>query len=382
MTNSPSAGSDKVLKQVNARAQDWLRKAALPLWSSAGIDPISGAYVEALTPEGEPVSGVPRRFRVQARQIFVYADAALRYGDTSAREQARRAFHWANSAYWAEDGGWVFSVDDNDMVVDGTRDAYEQAFGIFASAWMLRAAPDSGAEKWIERGWAFLDENLASPHGGYQESIPPKTPRRQNPHMHLLEACLACYDATGDDVYLDRARGIYDLFRRYWFDPEHGMLGEYYGDDWQPAERQLFEPGHHMEWAWLLQRLADRTGLETAEALVLHATATKYGRASDGLLIEECLPDGMPVLRTKRAWPQTEEIKGQLAMFERTGNRGYLDSAASAATNLMDRYLRANGTWQDRLDVDGSGMTPNAPASSLYHIALALNEFDRVCGEP
>ncbi|MGF1623544.1 MAG: AGE family epimerase/isomerase [Alphaproteobacteria bacterium] len=365
---------------VNARAQAWLRDAALPLWAEAGVDPATGGFIEALTPDGAPVTGVPRRFRVQARQIYVYADAAIRYRDARARDLVLRAFEWTAETYWAADDGWVFSVDDAGAVIDGTRDAYEQAFGIFAAAWLLRAAPGCGAERWIDRTFAFLDQRLASPHGGYLESLPAKTPRRQNPHMHLLEACLACFDATGNADYLDRARAIYGLFQRHWFDPAHAMLGEYFTDDWQPAANQRFEPGHHMEWAWLLQRLSERTGLDAGEALALHATAERHGRAADGLLIEECAPDGTPLLATKRAWPQTEEIKGQLAIHERTGDGVYLDRAAAAVSRLLDRYLRANGTWQDRLDAEGRGMTPDAPASTFYHIALALNEFDRLCG--
>lgn len=379
MSQSQTAAGDAVSRAaVNERAQDWLR-IALPLWSGAGIDPRTGGFIEALDPAGVPVTGIPRRFRVQARQVYVYADAAIRHGDTAARDKAAAAFDWAARTYWDRDGGWVFSVDDGGTVLDATRDAYEQAFAIFAAAWLLRAAPDSGAKAWIDRTWDFLDRRLASAQGGYSEALPARLPRRQNPHMHLLEACLACFDTTDDQAYLDRARGIYDLFRRHWFDPGHGILGEYFGEDWQPVAEQKFEPGHHMEWAWLLQRLRERTGLETAEAAVLHATAERHGRAADGLLIEECAPDGTPLLATKRAWPQTEDIKGQLALYERTGDVGCLDRAAAAVGRLLDRYLRPNGTWQDRLDADGRGMTANAPASTLYHVVLALNEFDRLC---
>ena len=381
MTSPQDAITAMPRAAINTQAQSWLRDTALPLWSDAGIDPVTGGFVEALTPDGTPVGGIPRRFRVQARQTYVYADAALRYGDNALRDKAVRAFDWATSACWAADGGFVFSVDDTGTVVDGTREAYEQAFAIFAAAWLLRAAPDSGAELWIERTWDFMDRQLAAENGGYRESLPPKTPRRQNPHMHLLEACLACYDTTGEARYLDRARAIYELFAEKWFEPNHGILGEYFTDDWQPVAEQRFEPGHHMEWTWLLQRLSDRTGLDTSQAVTLHATAEKHGRLPNGLLIDECAPDGTPTIATKRSWPQTEDIKGQLAMYERTGDEAYIDRAGVAVSNLFEHYLRPNGTWQDRLDVDGSGMTPNAPASTFYHIVLALNEFDRVCGE-
>jgi len=256
-----------------------------------------------------------------------------------------------------------------------------KAFAIFAGAWLLRAAPDCGAEHWIERTWAFLDERLAAGNGGYLDSLPPKLPRRQNPHMHLLEACLACHETFGDAAYLDRALGLYDLFRSHWFDAAGGYLGEYFSDDWSPAENQRFEPGHHMEWTWLLTRLSERAGVETPEARALHRTAEAHGHAADGLLIDECAPDGTPVASTKRCWPQTEEIKGQLAMFERTGDAACRDAAAAAVRRLFAHFLRPDGTYGDRIDAEGRPIPGNAPASSLYHIVLALNEFDRVLGE-
>lgn len=367
---------------LNAQAQAWLRNVALPLWMGAGYDPATGGFVELLTAHGAPIVDGPRRMRVQARQIYVYADAALRYGDDRARECARRAFDWATHAYWAADGGWVFSVEPDGAPVDDRREAYEQAFAIFAAAWLLRAAPDCGAELWIARTWDFLDQRLAAPNGGYLDSLPPKLPRRQNPHMHLLEACLACHETFGDPAYLDRARGLYDLFRRHWFDAGGGYLGEYFADDWSPIPEQRFEPGHHMEWTWLLTRLSERAGIDTPEAAALHRTAEAHGRADDGLLIDECAPDGAASQETKRCWPQTEDIKGQLAMFERTGDEAYRDAAAGAVRRLFRDYLRPDGTYGDRIGADGQPIAGDTPASSLYHIVLALNEFDRVCGEP
>src|SRR6478672_11990980 len=53
----------------------WLVEAALPVWSTAGVDPRNGSFHDALTLDGAPFPA-PRRARVQARQAFVYATAA------------------------------------------------------------------------------------------------------------------------------------------------------------------------------------------------------------------------------------------------------------------------------------------------------------------
>ena len=62
-----------------------------------------------------------------------------------------------------------------------------------------------------------------------------KLPRRQNPHMHLLEALLALHVATSEKNWLRRAGVLVDLFRRRLVDPATGALIEFFTADWQQA---------------------------------------------------------------------------------------------------------------------------------------------------
>ena len=70
-----------------------------------------------------------------------------------------------------------------------------------------------------------MQHRLADPrHGGFFEEFAPgrtemKLPRRQNPHMHLLEALLALHVATGEKNWLRRAGALVDLFKRRFVDP-------------------------------------------------------------------------------------------------------------------------------------------------------------------
>ena len=58
------------------------------------------------------------------------------------------------------------------------------------------------------------------------------------------------------------------------------------------------------------------------------------------------------------------------------------DAASPRLNQLLDgmfgHYLLENGAWQDHLRRDGSGFARDAPASSLYHIFLALTEVLRL----
>ena len=106
-----------------------------------------------------------------------------------------------------------------------------------------------------------MQQRLADPqHGGFFEEFAPgrtemKLPRRQNPHMHLLEALLALHVATGEKNWLRRAGALVDLFKRRFVDPQTGALIEFFAEDWSAApgdEGRLREPGHQFEWVWLL----------------------------------------------------------------------------------------------------------------------------------
>ena len=53
---------------------EWARNDALPLWWRVGADHRNGGFFDSMTLDGAPTT-VPKRARVQARQVYVYATA-------------------------------------------------------------------------------------------------------------------------------------------------------------------------------------------------------------------------------------------------------------------------------------------------------------------
>lgn len=382
---------------------DWLTRQALPLWSHAGYDDTSGGFVECLSLDGRPILDRNKRMRVQARQIYVYSHAHLLgwtppAGGPAAREVAAGGFNFLTRNYWRPDGGgFIFATDRDGAPADTRIEAYEQAFALYALAWYHRATNDPDALDWAARTVDFIDAELADPeHGGYFENPARDLPRRQNPHMHLLEALLAWHATTGDAAWLERARNIIELFRTRFLDPATGTLGEFFEADWSPAPGtagQTVEPGHHFEWVWLLRRYSEASGDSTdAEAAALYDFAVTHGidgapgpargLAYDSVLRagkDSRLGHGTPLDDNKRLWVQTEAIKAQTARLERGPDADAAARLDGLLEQLFARYLAiGHGNWQDHLDVSGDALAETAPASSFYHLFLCLTEVLRV----
>ena len=210
---------------------------------------------------GAPIANQRRTTLVQARLTYVFSHAYLLSGDPAFREAARHGLAFLMRAARAPDGGWFRAVSVDGATLDNTRDAYDHAFVLFALAWYFRATGDTSAIQLADATWEFMQHRLAHPrYGGFFEEFVPgrsdvKLPRRQNPHMHLLEALLALHVATGEKNWLRRAGALVDLFKRRFTDPETGALIEFFAEDWSPApgdDGSLREPGHQFEWVWLL----------------------------------------------------------------------------------------------------------------------------------
>ena len=359
------------LSTAQNRVRDWLFRQALPLWADAGID-AEGRFFEKLDFDGRPITGRPRRTRVQARQVYVFCEAAA-LGWTQGEAVGRRGLDVLIRDYRRDDGLWVRAVDDADAVIDATPDLYDLAFVLFALAAAHRVLHDERARPLALATLAAIETQMADPvHGGWQESLPPVLPRRQNPHMHMLEALLAWQAVAPDPAFEAAARRVLDLFNRRFFDREHLMLGEFFTADWSIAHGgagQVIEPGHHMEWIWLLDQ-ARRLGFDGHDRLAqaLFASALTNGVNAQGLMVREI--DRIGVVRDGgyRLWGQTEALRTLLL-------RAQTERALALADALFATHLATAtpGLWIDNVDAKGAAQDADVPASSLYHLMTAFS---------
>jgi mannose/cellobiose epimerase-like protein (N-acyl-D-glucosamine 2-epimerase family) len=375
-------------REEAAKARTWVIERALPLWGRAGFDTDAGSFHERLAFDANPIMAQPRRLMVQARQVYVFSHASLLGWYPAGRELAMRAMEQIVARYWCADGapGWVDAVGADGRVLNAMRSAYAHAFVLYAIGWCLQLERNPRLEVLARETVGFLDAALASPHGGFVDALPnPPAERCQNPHMHLLEAFLSLYAATGDAGYLKRGGEIVKLLLRRFFRPSSQILAEYFTADWQPApgERgRLWEPGHHFEWTWLLHCYTRTVGKRedvSRTATLLYDQACRHGIDGQGFVVDEVREDGVHTKPSRRSWPHTEGVKAACAEFE-AGRAGADERAADLLAVLQRHYLGrpVSGGWIDHIGPDGSPLVDYIPASTLYHVFLAIAEAERV----
>ena len=398
------------------------------------------------------------RVRVQARQLFSFLLAA-KLGWPQSGLQAGLAVSAARflGACFRADGLAGRRVDiEQGTLLDERSALYDNAFCLLALAHSREAlgaaAADAAIRRLLEslrRRFAHLDAQgcrESSPDAALQERDSPASGaansrtagpspglRRQNPHMHLFEALLALHDQTGSVAARQQAESLLDFISRAFFDFQGSFVreavevgiqradsplagsgevrigaGSRKDDDDRSASTDIsvteesFEPGHSMEWVWLLGHRARLFGVELhpfalplyqrawAAAPVAGQTPLRLpcGAAPSAALSPNMAP-GNPGLSDPscRLWAQAETLKAHLCMVEHGPPdvaAAALRRAAQCAAAIGDRWLSGvcPGGWVDHLDARGKRIARTMPASTGYHLYLAIAELSRVARLP
>jgi sulfoquinovose isomerase len=332
-----------------------------------------------------------RPVHLTARTVHCFAIGTL-LGRPGAPEMVDHGMEYLWSRYRdAEHGGYFWSVDDAGPA-DAMKQGYGQAFVLLAASSALTVGhPLAGPmladvsevidrRFWEERHGAIAEEFAAdwTPVPGY---------RGQNSNMHLTEALMAAFEATGERLYLQRAERIADLVIRRSAGAMDWRVPEHFGEDWTVdpgyAGNEMFRPsgttpGHWLEWSrlllqlWVLgqRQLAWLPG--AARSLFAQAMALGWDEVHGGFFYTLDW-ENRPLRRTKLWWPLCEGVGAAHFLGELAAEPG--DEAAyrriwgAIARGFLDSE---HGGWQEECAEDLSPSFEIFPGKGdIYHALQA-----------
>lgn len=364
------------LQEQSKRAHKWFLNHAFPIWFERAIDWDRGGFFDSLDLASARNAADRKRLRVAARQIFAFS-CALDIGFDDGRRAIHHGLDFIFQRARHPEGGFTSDFDLSSSQINKRRDSYDLAFVIFALAHSYRHLMDT---KLLDEALALahlFEHSLRHPSGGFLEGLPAQLPRRQNPHMHLFEACIAWipYDRTGTfrRLCVEASELLLDRF----LVSENGAILEYYNDDWSQPPGELngcVEPGHLYEWYWLLSSFEEATGTHVAAKERIYEYADRFGyNWETGLLFGEISTDGRARKASVRLWPHTERVRAELQYMKRHPEAplSKLKTALDAIWRFLDCPIP--GLWFERFDAENLRFVVEpAPATSLYHITGAF----------
>jgi len=360
----------------------------LPLWEQNGLDRTRGGYWNRLGPELRPMPDGHKRLLVHARQIYAFTRGAELGAGSAASAAAAHGLEFLLQHFWdARNGGWFTTTDDGGAPLDRRKDLYCHAFAIFALATHHRASGDPESLRLACETLELVRDRLRDRRaGGFFESASDDwqaavdAPRRQNPHMHLVEALLALDPVAPAMGAREEARTLVELLATRWIDARTGALGEHFDPTWRPLEGEpgrCVEPGHHFEWVWLLDRIAATDASAGAAGLAdrLLQFARRFGVDADGGVLDQLDRDGGSAAFTKRLWAQTERVKALAARVRASGDAELRGELEAGLRYCFARHVDAKtGGWHEQLARDGRVVSEAQNATSVYHVVFALGE--------
>ena len=299
---------------------------------------------------------------------------------------ANNIFAYLTNNFWDLDcEGWYSRVTVDGKPLDLTKDLYAHAFVLFGLVHYAEYIGKRDAEPWIQKTIRVLQERFLRSDGSYKEKMNrcflDKTvnQRSQNPHMHLLEAALALSKCYEGNQYSSLVKSLLTLFCETFLDKKKLIIREYLNRNFNPNKEigHIIEPGHHYEWAWLLNWTAetlDQPELKDLGARIL-SQSLEFGWDTEfeGVFDQINAKDMTVLKSSKRLWPVLELIKA-LCVYPSELNVIYLRNCLET---VLEHYLKETGTWVEHYTQNWQVLSDKMPVSSAYHLGMACLELEK-----
>ena len=307
------------------------------------IDP-AGGYFQYFRDDGSIYDTQHRHLVSSTRFVFNYAMAARAFDEPAYLDAARHGLAYLRQVHRdPASGGYAWTLY-NGVPEDRTNHAYGLAFVLLAYASAVRAGIEE-AKAWMDETRDLLELHFWDAAAGlYRDEADSAWSftayRGQNANMHMCEALLTAFEASGEPLYLDRALSVADHMTRRQAAKAGGLIWEHYDTHWEPDwnynrdnPKHLFrpwgfQPGHQTEWAKLLLILERHAPRDWQSPTARHLFDTALARAWDnqyGGIFYGFAPDGSICDDDKYFWVQAESLAAAAALAVRSGDERYWD---------------------------------------------------------
>ena len=351
-----------------------------------------GGFFE-LDDDGKPLNAgnATRQVHVTTRMVHCFAIGSLigRPGSDEIVDHGMR-YLWDKHRDHKH-GGYVWGLDNNG-VTDSSKQAYGHAFVLLAASsaklvghpladQMLADVTEVINTRFWDNSVGAVKEEFANDWSEITQY------RGQNSNMHLTEALMAAYEATGDKAYLAKAERIAELIIAKHAAPLGYRVAEHFDQDWvldkDYVGSEMFRPsgttpGHWLEWARLLMQLwvlGDKrlSWLTEAARNLFHQSIELGWDKVHGGFFYTLDWDNQPIMREKLWWPVSEAIGAAsfLSAYERDNYfQAWYRKLWDYAENHVIDHRR--GGWKSELTED---LTPTSRLFTgkpdIYHALQA-----------
>lgn len=362
----------------------------------------SGGYFHNYYDDGRLFDPGFRQLVSSTRIIVNYAQAGRFFERSDYLSIAQHGLDYLERVHWREEAeGYAWTLRDHEPE-DMTQQAYGYAFVLLAYA----AARQAGLVDDVPLAKTFdrLEQRFwQAEHGLYADELSAdgvlSNYRGQNANMHLCEAMIAAFEATGEARYLERAKTLAHNIAVRQADQTEGLIWEHYQPDfsidWDYNKNDPknlyrpwgFQPGHQTEWTKLLlmlhRHVPEDWMLERAKSLFDRAWDVAWD-AEHGGLIYGFDPEGNWCDDDKYFWVQAESFAAAALLYQATNDDQYLERYQQLWQYSWDHFVdHQHGAWFRLLTRDNTKVSDEKSAAGAkcdYHTLGACLEVLRVLG--
>ena len=375
-------------------------------WVARMTDETYGGYYGRIDGENVLHPMAHKGSILNSRLLWTFAAIANATQDPIAIQHAHRSANYWQQHFWDEqEGGVYWMLDYLGELVEGRKQIYAQAFGIYALAEYYVLSKQSWAlEKAMELFWLIERYSSDPQRGGYYEAFSQSwgpledlrlsekdanEAKTMNTHLHVLEAYTHLYRVSEDENVKIALEQLIACFLEHFVDPNSGHLHLFFNEVWE-GKSSAISFGHDIECSWLLWEAAEVLGnpalMETLRPIVIQQVDTTLGegQASSGALWNEQAGSGH-VDTDHHWWPQAEAMVGCWNAWELTGNTKYVAETIRIWTFIKE-YLKdgEGGEWHWRVNEAGEVAREEdkaGPWKAPYHNGRMCLEVLRRMGE-